>query len=99
MFISHPTPPSPDPAIVPALLGVQTSTLGHLRDFGFPKGLSPLRRPLAFAGPALTVRLPHLDSTALHVAVDALRPGDVLVVDQSGDADRSCFGGMVGYAA
>lgn len=81
-----------------ALLTVQTSTLGHLRDYGFVRGLTPNRRPLAFAGTAVTVRLPHLDSTALHVAVDQLRPNDVLVVEQSGD-DRSSFGGMCAFTA
>lgn len=81
-----------------ALLSVQTSTLGHLRDYGFILGLTPNRRPIAFAGTAVTVRLPHLDSTALHVAVDKLRPNDVLVVEQSGD-DRSSFGGMCAFTA
>jgi len=81
-----------------SLLTVQTSTLGHLRDFGFVQGLTPNRRPIQFAGTAVTVRLPHMDSTALHVAADHLRPGDVLVVEQSGD-DRSSFGGMVAFTA
>lgn len=84
--------------VVTALSRVQTSTLGHLRDHGFPRGLQPIRRPLGFVGPAFTVRIPHLDSTALHVAADRLRPGDVLVVDQSGDT-RSCFGGMVAFTS
>ncbi len=81
-----------------SLLTVQTSTLGHLRDFGFVRGLTPNRRPIQFAGTAVTVRLPHMDSTALHVAADHLRPGDVLVVEQSGD-DRSSFGGMVAFTS
>jgi regulator of RNase E activity RraA len=98
VFAHFPAPKPLDSAIVDALTTVQTSTLGHLRDHGFPRGLTPLRRPLRFVGCAVTVRLPHLDSTALHVAVDELRPGDVLVVDQSGDT-RSCFGGMVAYTA
>jgi len=49
-----------DPEVVEALSKVQTSTLGHLRDYGFPKGLTPIRRPLRFVGPAFTVRLPLL---------------------------------------
>ncbi|WP_020672928.1 RraA family protein [Amycolatopsis nigrescens] len=98
MFVRGKAPEPLDPAVVDALSKVQTSTLGHLRDHGFPRGLRPVRRPLSFVGTAFTVRLPHLDSTALHVAADEVRPGDVLVVDQSGD-DRSCFGGMVAYTA
>lgn len=98
MFTDNPMPNQITAAQQEALLTVQTSTLGHLRDYGFILGLTPNRRPLAFAGTAVTVRLPHLDSTALHVAVDNLRPGDVLVVEQSGD-DRSSFGGMCAFTA
>jgi 4-hydroxy-4-methyl-2-oxoglutarate aldolase len=99
MFTRNPSAPSIDEAIVQALSEVCTSTLGHLRDYGFPRGLTPNRRPLKFVGTAVTVRLPHLDSTALHVAADDLRPGDVLVVEQSGDEQRSCFGGLVSFTA
>lgn len=98
MFIDNPMPEQIDDGRRKSLLEVQTSTLGHLRDHGFVLGLTPNYRPIAFAGTAVTVRLPHLDSTALHVAADKLRPGDVLVVEQSGDP-RSCFGGMVAFTA
>lgn len=99
MFVRNPSAPSIDPRIVEALSQVCTSTLGHLRDYGFPRGLTPSVRPLKFVGTAVTVRLPHLDSTAVHVAADDLRPGDVLVVEQSGDEHRSCFGGLVSFTA
>src|SRR5690625_30831 len=88
-----------DAHIVDELGQTCVSTLGHLRDHGFALGLQPNRRPLKFVGTAVTVRIPHLDSTAVHIAVDMLRPGDVLVVDQSGDQQRSCFGGLVSYTA
>lgn len=99
MFISN---DMPDQSILAAAQGLNqtcVSTLGHLRDHGFALGLVPNRRPIRFLGTAVTVRIPHLDSTAVHVAVDRLRSGDVLVVDQSGDRDRSCFGGLVSYTA
>lgn len=99
MFIRYPSAAPIDDQIVQALSKVCTSTLGHLRDYGFPRGLVPNMRPLKFVGVAVTVRLPHLDSTALHVAADDLRPGDVLVVEQSGDENRSCFGGLVSFTA
>lgn len=82
-----------------ALSTVCVSTLGHLRDWGFALGLQPNRRPVRFVGCAVTVRIPHLDSAAVHRAVDRLRPGDVLVVDQCGDTGRSCIGGLVSYTA
>lgn len=99
MFTKNPSAAEIDPEIVEALSQVCTSTLGHLRDYGFPRGLVPNRRPLKFVGTAVTVRIPHLDSTAVHVAVDEARPGDVIVIEQSGDQERSCFGGLVSYTA
>ena len=99
MFIRNPMPEQLDPALVAALGKLGTSTLGHMRDYGFPRGLSPVRRPLRFVGTAVTVRIPHLDSTAVHVAADSLRPGDVIVVAQNGEMNRSCFGGMVSHTA
>lgn len=98
MFTFNRMPEQIPAAAADALASVQTSTLGHLRDHGFVRGLTPNIRPVAFVGTAVTVRLPHLDSTALHVAADYVRPGDVLVVEQSGD-DRSSFGGMVAFTA
>lgn len=99
MFIFNEMPEPIDPKIVEELSGVCVSTLGHLRDHGFAQGLIPNRRPIKFVGTAVTVRIPHLDSTAVHYAADHLRPGDVLVVDQAGDHHRSCFGGLVSYTA
>lgn len=98
MFTFNPLPEQISEERRQALLTVQTSTLGHLRDHGFVRGLTPNLRPIQFSGTAVTVRLPHMDSTALHVAADYLRPGDVLVVEQAGD-DRSSFGGMVAFTA
>lgn len=88
-----------DDQIVSELSEVCVSTLGHLRDHGFALGLVPNKRPVRFVGTAVTVRIPHMDSTAVHIAVDMLRPGDVLVVDQSGDVQRSCLGGLVAFTA
>lgn len=99
MFTINDMPRQVDDRIVDELGQTCVSTLGHLRDHGFALGLQPNRRPLKFVGTAVTVRIPHLDSTAVHIAVDMLRPGDVLVVDQSGDQQRSCFGGLVSYTA
>lgn len=78
---------------------IETATIGHLTDFGFLKGMRPVSRPVDFVGNAVTVRIPHLDSTAVHKAFDFIEEGDVLVIDMSGDEYRSCFGGMLAYAA
>lgn len=99
VFVAYESPAPPPESALRQLEQTSVSTLGHLTDFGFPEGLNPLFRPLKFVGPAVTVRIPHIDHTAVHVALDYLRAGDVLVVDQSGDDSRSCFGGMASYAA
>lgn len=92
-------PADPDPEVLALLAGCAVATLGHLTDFGFPRGLRPLVRTGPFAGPALTVRIPHLDSTAVHEAMAHVRPGDVVVIDQSGDQERSSFGGTLAAIA
>ena len=99
MFVLNPRGPDLDPELFQALKKVSPSTLGHLTDFGFMRGLSTLVRPVKIVGPAVTVRIPHLDSTAVHYVLDVVKPGDVVVVDQSGDVDHACWGGGVSYAA
>lgn len=92
--ITAPPPPT-DPAVLRRLLTSSTATLGHLTDFGFVRGVHAIGSVRPFAGPALTVQIPHADSTAVHEALGHIRTGDVIVIDQSGDDDRSSFGGTL----
>lgn len=78
---------------------LQPSTLGHLTDFGFLRGIQPLFRPIRLLGNAVTVRIPHLDSTAIRHALQQVMPGDVIVVDMSGDDFRACWGEFRTYVA
>ncbi|MBX4149096.1 RraA family protein [Paenibacillus lautus] len=78
---------------------IQPSTIGHLTDFGYVRGLRPLFQPLHLLGSALTVRLPHTDSAALREALEIAQPGDVLVIDMSGDEERACWGEFRAYKA
>ena len=79
---------------------IEPATIGHLLDFGFcdPK-IRPLWTPCRVVGPAFTVRTSALDSTIVHVAIDMAEPGDVLVIDRSGDRRHACWGGMTTLAA
>jgi 4-hydroxy-4-methyl-2-oxoglutarate aldolase len=99
MFTVKPRVQGVTPELADLYRKVCPSTIGHMTDFGFLKGLVPISRPIRFVGNAVTVRIPHMDSTAVHRALDFVEPGDVIVVDMSGDTDRSCWGGMVSYAA
>lgn len=89
----------PSQEVISRLSRLEVATLGHTTDFGFPRGLTAIVPGLSFVGPALTVKIPHLDSTAVHYAIDLVRPGDVLVIDQSGDDTRSSFGGGLAKVA
>lgn len=50
-------------------------------------------------GPALTVRLPGTDSSALVEALSIAGAGDVVVVDRCGDLRHACFGSIAATAA
>lgn len=99
MFLEGPRGPEADPALMRSLSRVSPSTLGHLRDFGFMRGLHPNMDRMKIVGPAVTVRIAYPDSTAVHCALDAVKEGDVVVVEQLGDANRACWGGVITYAA
>ncbi len=57
--------------------------------------IKPLRAGWLLRGRALTVSVPAGDNLAIHAALAAARPGDVLVVDAQGYADRAVMGGIM----
>jgi len=99
MITTNPRVQKVNQEIIEVYSQVVTSTIGHMTDFGFIKDLSPIFRPIHFLGNAITVKLPCMDSTALHLALSMVEQGDVIVVDMSGDIHRACWGGGVSYAA
>lgn len=60
--------------------------------------LRPLAPGMALAGPALTVRCLPGDNLALHLAIAAAKPADVLVVDYGGSLDSGPFGEIMALA-
>ncbi|KAA0011442.1 RraA family protein [Billgrantia pellis] len=99
MFDIRPRAEGASPGLRARYREVATSTLGHLTDFGAIAGLAPVRRPARLLGNALTVRIPHLDGSAIRRALELAEPGDVLVIDVSGDERRACWGELRTYAA
>jgi len=83
-----------------ALLPLGTATLAE----AWPPALvvaaplSPLAPGMALAGPALTVRCRPGDNLALHLAIAAARPGEVLVVDYGGSLESAPFGEIMALA-
>jgi regulator of RNase E activity RraA len=89
--------------VTPELLNlyrdISASTIGHLTDFGYVHNLSPLYRPIRILGNAVTVRIPHLDGSVIREALLLSQPGDVLVINVSGDEYRACWGELRTLAA
>ncbi len=100
MITEGPLAPALDGELLEAFRKISPSTVGHMTDTGFFKGLHLVgSAPAKLVGRAFTVQIPHLDSSAVHIAVSLLAAGDVLVVDMNGDHERASVGGMVAYAA
>lgn len=86
------------PAARLAALG--TATIGEAaqsaRIVALP--LRPLAPDMVAAGPALTVRCRSGDNLALHRAIAAATPGDVLVIDYGGSTGSGPFGEIMALA-
>lgn len=82
------------------LLPLGTATIGEAwpaaRLVSAP--LHPLAPGMALAGRALTVRCRPGDNLALHLAIAAAGPGDVLVVDYGGSVESGPFGEIMALA-
>ncbi|EHK65933.1 dimethylmenaquinone methyltransferase [Achromobacter arsenitoxydans] len=57
--------------------------------------IKPLRAGWSVRGRAQTVSVPAGDNLAIHAALAIAKPGDVLVVDAQGYADRAVMGGIM----
>ena len=101
-FAIHERAIEPEAALVDELRGVPTAlvsdALGRLVG---SRGLVPYHRDpgLALCGVALTVRVRPGDNLMVHKALTLARPGDVLVVDGSGDISHALLGGLMRLAA
>jgi len=94
MFVVNDMPKQLDSSLVTLLEQAETATIGHVLYEGFvDRAIAPLLPRRRVAGTAVTLRLPHADSTLLHYACKLVRPGDVVVIDRSGDTKYACWGG------
>jgi 4-hydroxy-4-methyl-2-oxoglutarate aldolase len=99
MFTVNAMPSQLSPALVELLEKAEVATMGHFLYTGFAdRAIRPLIRGRKVAGTAVTLRLPHADSTLLVYAVSRLRPGDIVVVDRCGDTKYACWGGALTLA-
>jgi regulator of RNase E activity RraA len=100
MITINPRIEGPSEELLQRYKEIEPATVGHLLEFGFcDPEIRPLWTPCSVVGPAFTVRTSALDSTIVHVAIDMAEPGDVLLIDRSGDRRHACWGGMTTLAA
>ncbi|KTQ95586.1 4-hydroxy-4-methyl-2-oxoglutarate aldolase [Aureimonas ureilytica] len=96
MFIVRPMPEQIAPGLVAELEKCEVATIGHVLHSGFVdpeiRAVLPNAR---VAGTAVTLRIPHADSTLLHYLTAHVRPGDVVVIERCGDERHACWGGVI----
>ena len=93
---------APDPELVEALRGVPTTIVSDCLGSGVGAiGLEPFHgdQSLALCGVALTVRVRPGDNLMIHKALTLAQPGDVIVVDGSGELSHALVGGLMRLAA
>ncbi|QOF74825.1 RraA family protein (plasmid) [Aminobacter sp. SR38] len=99
MFVVNAMPQQIAPDLIKKMEHVETATVGHFLHSGFmDRELRAVLPEKRIAGTAVTVRLPHADSTILHYLTKLVRPGDFVVVDRCGDNKHACWGGVVTHS-
>lgn len=99
MFVVNAMPKQIAPELIKKMEQVETATVGHFLHSGFmDRELRAVLTEKRIGGTAVTVRLPHADSTILHYLTKLVRPGDFVVVDRCGDDKHACWGGVVTHS-
>ncbi|KXF74970.1 4-hydroxy-4-methyl-2-oxoglutarate aldolase [Paramesorhizobium deserti] len=100
-MIVHPRAAASDDAdLFNMLAKVQPASLGHyLASGSIPSGIRALAPVQRMVGRAMTVKQPLPDGVPVHLALDELREGDILVIDRQSDHQVACVGEMVARAA
>jgi len=86
----------PDPALVALFRGMPVANIDDCmnRMAAVDAAIRPLGKG-EMLGTAFTVRLPQGDNLMFHAAMDLAEPGDVIVIDAGGFADRAIFGELM----
>ncbi len=87
----------PDAAIIDQFKGVPVAVVSDCmnRMFVMRSQMRPIGIGKRLVGPALTVKVPIGDNLMFNKAIGMAKPGDVIVVDDSGDIDHSICGDIM----
>lgn len=79
---------------------IAPATIGHIIAQGFmDTALRPIFGHVTVVGRAVTVRMPAGDTSRTRPAIQAIQPGDVLVISQAADTHVASWGEMTSLAA
>ena len=86
----------PDPVLVEAYREIPSSNIGDcVRRMNCMFGGIRAYNHIKLLGPAFTVKVPAGDNLVAQMALDYAQPGDIIVIDGAGYADRALVGGMM----
>ena len=90
-------PQRPDARLIAEFAKMVTPHLSDSMERLYAGGprLRPMHREGKLAGPAFTVKTAAGDNLLVHKALDAARPGDVIVVDAGGFLDNAIIGELM----
>lgn len=71
---------------------IASSTIGHLTEGGYLRGIRPLFNDIRMIGNVVTVKVFTPDGSILREVLLLSEPGDVLVIECVGDDECACWG-------